>query len=89
MNAIPQTVATGDLKSNPAAVFRMIEAGPVVVMNRTTPAAVMVSPHAWNETAARLAFYERQAAADRAAAADDWVTGPELDRVFAEIGIEP
>lgn len=89
MNAIPQMMATGDLKHSPAAAFELAKAGPVVVMNRTTPAAVIVNPEQWNAIAQRLAFFERSALADeRAASTDpnDYVTGEELDRMFAKMG---
>jgi len=51
MKELYQTVAAGDLKSRTATVFEMAENGPVVVMSRATPKAVMVTPDEWNATA--------------------------------------
>lgn len=51
MHELYQTIAAGDLKAHTAAAFEMAEKGPVVIMSRATPKAVMVTPDEWDSTA--------------------------------------
>ncbi len=45
---VPQTVSMNDIKNHTATVTKKFRAGPVVLMNRATPQAVLVSPQQWN-----------------------------------------
>ena len=54
MHKLYQTVATGEVKDNPAAAFELTANGPVIVMSRATPKVVMVAPEQWNQIAAKL-----------------------------------
>ena len=65
MNELYQTVAAGDLKSHTAAVFDMAEKGPVVVMSRSTPKAVMVAANEWNATARLIKDLQEQLKRER------------------------
>jgi len=48
LTRVPQTVSMNDIKNHTAAVTAKFTAGPVVLMNRATPQAVLVSPQQWN-----------------------------------------
>lgn len=45
---VPQTVSMNDIKNRTASVTAKFSQGPVVLMNRATPQAVLVSPEQWN-----------------------------------------
>ena len=45
---VPQTVSMNDIKNRTAPVTAKFSAGPIVLMNRATPQAVLVSPQQWN-----------------------------------------
>ena len=51
MNELYQIYGSGDLKTNPARAFEMTDSGPVVILARTQPKAVMVHPDEWNKIA--------------------------------------
>lgn len=53
------TFGSGELRSNAAKAFKLAQDAPVMVLNRTVPQVVMVSPELWNQTAERLAYLER------------------------------
>lgn len=48
MNKIYTTVGSSELKVNPRKVFDMLDGGPVVILSKSTPKAVMVSIEEWN-----------------------------------------
>ena len=48
MHPIPQMAAVSDLKHRHLEVFKRLKDGPVVLANRSQPAAVMVLPERWN-----------------------------------------
>lgn len=50
----PQTASMQDIKNRTAAVTKKFINGPVLLMNRATPQAVIVSPEQWNEIVDRL-----------------------------------
>ena len=54
MHQLYQTFGAGDLKSNANTAFQMAESGPVVVLRKTQPAAVMINPDKWNDIAQEL-----------------------------------
>ena len=51
MNPLYPTVTTAELRDNPSALYKQAETSPVVVLSRSTPKLVCVSPEAWNNTA--------------------------------------
>ncbi len=48
MFPIPQMAPVSDLKHRHLEVFKRLRSGPVVLSNRSQPAAVLVSPERWN-----------------------------------------
>lgn len=54
MHELYQNIASGELKDNPAKAYEMAQAAPVVVLSRTQPRAVIVSPEMWNATAREI-----------------------------------
>ncbi|MEM7536406.1 MAG: hypothetical protein AAF639_29755 [Chloroflexota bacterium] len=64
----------------------MADIAPVVIMNRATPRAIMVSPEQWNSTARRLAYLESIIADDLASAriaAGEYDTVDDVDEMMA------
>lgn len=51
MNQLYPTVTTAQLRDNPSAIYKLSEKEPVVVLSRSTPKLVCISPDAWNKTA--------------------------------------
>jgi|GEM_PF-796777 len=51
---VPQTVSMNDIKNRTTFVTKKFSAGPVVLMNRATPQAVLVAPQQWNAILDRL-----------------------------------
>ena len=91
MNKLYQTIGSGDLKTNVNNAFKLAEQGPVVVLSRTQPKAVMVSPHEWNRIAERLELLEQLQEARRIIARNDannsWVSSEEARARMAKHGI--
>ena len=54
MYQLYQTISSGDIKTHPNAAFEMAKDEPVVVISKSTPKAVIVSPEQWNKMAAEL-----------------------------------
>ncbi len=48
LSRVPQTASMNDMKNQTASVTAKFAKGPVVLMNRATPQAVLVSPSQWN-----------------------------------------
>jgi len=48
LRRVPQTVSMNDIKNRTAFVTKKFTEGPIVLMNRATPQAVLVSPWQWN-----------------------------------------
>jgi prevent-host-death family protein len=48
MYPIPQMAPVSDLKHRHLEVFRRLKDGPVVLANRSRPAAVLISPERWD-----------------------------------------
>ncbi len=59
MTLIPQTEPISNFKNDQAAVLRKVKGGPVVLMQYSKPAAVLVDPEQWNRTLKRLQEFER------------------------------
>ena len=53
-NPIPQTVPISELRRQQDKILRMAEAAPVILMSRSEPAGVLVSPQEWNQIVERL-----------------------------------
>ncbi len=51
MYPIPQMAPVSDLKHRHLEVFKRLKEGPVVLSNRSQPAAVLVLPERWNAIA--------------------------------------
>ncbi len=51
---IPQTVPISELRRQQDKFLKMAEAAPVVLMSRSEPAGVLVSPQEWNQIVNRL-----------------------------------
>ena len=54
LSRVPQTASMNEIKNRTAAVTARIAKGPVVLMNRATPQAVLVSPQQWNAILDRM-----------------------------------
>ena len=54
MHALPQTLGSGELRANVNQAFQMAENGPVVILSKSTPKGVMISPEQWDATAHEL-----------------------------------
>jgi prevent-host-death family protein len=82
MHELYQTIAAGDLKANTNNAFAMAARGPVVVLSRATPKAVLVAPEEWNRIAERLKMLEALVEAQRIEARNEanqsWVTSTEM-----------
>lgn len=84
MNSVFDTVSTGDLKVNPAAIVRKVEeSGPVTLMNRTTPVAIIVSVEEWNQIAKRMKSMEEQLLKVAQRKAGEWDFLDSLDEIAA------
>ena len=59
MHTLYQTRSVADLKANANTILKQSQSGPVVILSRATPKAVLVSPDLWNETTGRLTDLER------------------------------
>lgn len=54
LNRIPQTASMQDIKNRTGEVTEKIHHGPVLLMNRATPQAVIISPAQWNAIVDRI-----------------------------------
>ncbi len=92
MYALHQTMAAGELKANANEAFEMAKNGPVVILSRATPKAVLVAPDEWNRIARRLQILEAQQEAERIEAHNDaeesWVSSAEMKARLAKRGID-
>jgi len=70
MNALPQAAPISDLRTRQTEILDMAEQEPVVLMSRSKPAAVLLSPTQWDTIAKRMAELEwRETIRQRAIAA--------------------
>jgi prevent-host-death family protein len=86
VNALPQTAPISDMRNRQNELLRMAEDGPVVLLSRSKPAAVLLSPVQWDAIAEALAHFRQPVAVIKQQAAADDTNGnePEID-AFAEI----
>lgn len=54
MNRIMETRPVSEMNRNPNAILELLASGPVVLMQRSVPAGVLVSPKEWNRLFDRL-----------------------------------
>lgn len=59
MQTVQQIVPISDMKLKHGAVLSLLKKGPVVLAQRSRPAAVLVSVKEWDETAQELARLRR------------------------------
>jgi PHD/YefM family antitoxin component YafN of YafNO toxin-antitoxin module len=73
-------------------VFALVEQGPVVVLSKATPKAVMVSVDEWNRIANRLEMLEALAEAQRIEARNNanqsWISSSEMRERLAKRGLD-
>jgi prevent-host-death family protein len=91
MHELYQTLAAGDLKANTNEAFAMTEKGPVVILSKATPKAVLVSPSEWNRIARRLKMLEMLQEAQQIEARNEanqsWVSSAEMRARLAQRGM--
>ena len=91
MNELYQTIAAGDLKANTNEALAMLEDGPVVVLSKATPKAVIVSVKEWNRIAKRLKLLETLVEAQHVEAYNEanqsWVTSSDMRGRLAKRGV--
>lgn len=58
MNRIMETRPVSEMNRNPNAILELLASGPVVLMQRSVPAGVLVSPKEWNSLFDRLEALE-------------------------------
>ncbi len=65
MNRLPQMASVTELRNDYLALFAKLNDGPIVLAQRSKPAAVLVSPEQWDAIARRLEQFELLSQADR------------------------
>ena len=77
MQTLQQTAPISDMRKDQDAVLSMMANGPVILMARSRPKAVIVDPDEWNAIAQRLKMLETLNEARRiealANAQDSWI----------------
>ena len=58
MQKLQQTAPISDLRKDQDSILSMMENGPVILMSRSRPKAVIVDPDEWNAIAQRLRMLE-------------------------------
>lgn len=84
VNALPQTAPISDMRNRQNVLLRMAENGPVVLMSRSRPAAVLLSPAQWDAIADALAHSGQDAEMARSADVQSNGIGQSVD-ALAEI----
>lgn len=86
MNHVPQIVPVTDLRLRHVEVFGLLNRGPVILAQRSRPAAVLVSLNEWDQMAGELARLRRIIEGDRQFAemrAGNYVDLEDLDKALA------
>lgn len=60
MQIIPDVIPVSQLRTHHKAVFEQVQHGPVILAQRSKPAAVLVSVADWNERERRIEILEAQ-----------------------------
>ncbi len=91
-NPIPQTVPISELRRQQDKILKMAKSAPVVLMSRSEPAAVLVSPQEWNQIVNRLKQLEALHEARRNIAQNDanrsWVSSAEMRKRMQKRGVD-
>ncbi len=91
-NPIPQTVPISELRRQQDKILKMAEAAPVVLMSRSEPAGVLVSPQEWNQIVSRLRQLEALQEARRNIVQNDaeqsWVSSAEMRERMRTRGVD-
>ena len=91
-NPIPQTIPISELRRQQDKILKMAESAPVVLMSRSEPAGVLVSPQEWNRIVNRLKLLEALQEARRNIARNDanntWVSSAEMRKRMQERGVD-
>ena len=89
---IPQTVPISELRRQQDKILKMAELAPVVLMSRSEPAGVLVSPQAWNQIVNRLRHLEAVDEARRNIAQNDenrsWISSAEMRKRMQNRGVD-
>ena len=89
---VPQTVPISELRRQQDKVLKMAETAPVVLMSRSEPAGVLVSPQEWNQIINRLNQLEALQEARRNIAENDandsWVSSAEMRKRMQDRGVD-
>ena len=67
MNILPQIESVSTFRANQEVVLSKVKTGPVLLMQRSHPACVMVDPQEWNAIAAELQRFRALEVADQRA----------------------
>jgi len=65
MNRLPQMASVTDLRNDYNALLRRLSEGPIVLSQRSKPAAVLVSPTEWDQTAQLIKELQAQLSRER------------------------
>lgn len=92
LNPIPQTIPISELRCQQDKILKMAESAPVVLMSRSEPAGVLVSPEEWNRIVNRLnlleALQEARKNSARNTANQSWVSSKEMRKIMQERGVD-
>ena len=88
---VPQTVPISNLRRQQDKILKMTESAPVVLMSRSEPAGVLVSPQEWNYIVNRLRYLEAMQEARHNIAANNmnqaWVSSTEMRQRMQKRGV--
>lgn len=91
-NPIPQTAPISALRRDQDKILKMAEIAPVVLMSRSEPAAVLVSPQEWNQIVERLRVLDALREARRNIAQNNanqsWVSSTEMRQKMRDRGVD-
>ena len=91
-NPIPQTMPISELRRQQGKILKMAEAAPVVLMSRSEPAGVLVSPQEWNRLVNRLkhleAIQEARNNIIQNNANQSWVSSKEMRKIMQARGVD-
>jgi prevent-host-death family protein len=91
-NPIPQTAPSSELRRHLNKILKMAQSSPVVLMSRSEPAGVLVSPQEWNQIVNRLKQLEAAHEARRIIAQNNanqsWVSSTEIRARIQKRGVD-